>query len=232
MLQLSLYVGYSAVSVTHPLRQLRFFFFFLSFLRGIRIPEFLWGLAQTLPSLILPHVIVGYDHRPYQKGASGFHDSGNRDASVPLFSVFRNVKTRKGLTDRRLDQWLGLNPDILPFGVSHTGISRTRISRCVKMRGSYPLVSWVPKRRNPFTLHRFGVSHSGFRGFHILGFRIPGFDVRRRGVHTWVSWVSKRRNPFTLHRFGVSQTGISRCAKTRGLAPGFPRSRNSEAHLH
>jgi hypothetical protein len=48
---------------------------------------------------MLPHVIVGYDHIPYQKGASGFRDLGNRDASVPLFSVFRNAETRKGLTD-------------------------------------------------------------------------------------------------------------------------------------
>jgi hypothetical protein len=42
---------------------------------------------------------------------------------------------------------------------------------------------------------------------------------------------------FTLSRFGISPTGtsrteISRCAKTRGLAPGFLRSRNSEAHIY
>jgi len=62
-----------------------FFFSFNVFSSRNRIPELLWGLTQTFPSLILPHVIVGYDHRPYQKGASGFRNSGNRDASVPPF---------------------------------------------------------------------------------------------------------------------------------------------------
>jgi hypothetical protein len=42
---------------------------------------------------------------------------------------------------------------------------------------------------------------------------------------------------FTLSRFGISPTGtsgtrISRCAKTRGLAPRFPKSQNSEAHIY
>jgi hypothetical protein len=41
--------------VTHPLRQLRFSFFFVFSSRD-KIHEFLWGLAQTIPSLILLHV--------------------------------------------------------------------------------------------------------------------------------------------------------------------------------
>jgi hypothetical protein len=76
--------------------------------------------------------------------------------------------------------------------------------------GSCPWVSRVPKRRNPFTLHRFGVSHTGIsrlakmRGLTLWfpgcrntetysrktthlqsasGFRVPGFrDLRKRGV--------------------------------------------------
>jgi hypothetical protein len=63
-------------------------FFLFVFSSRDRILEFLWGLAQTIPSLIPLHVIVGHDHRPYQKGAFGFCDSRNRNASVPLFSVF------------------------------------------------------------------------------------------------------------------------------------------------
>jgi hypothetical protein len=78
-------------------------FSFLPSLSGNKIPEFLWGLVQTLPSLILPHVIVGYDHWPYQKGAFGFRDSGNRDASVPLFSVFRSAETQKEGSNQSLN---------------------------------------------------------------------------------------------------------------------------------
>jgi hypothetical protein len=84
---------------------------FPSFHRGTEFPEFLWGLMQTLPSLILTHVIIGYDHRPYRRGASGFHDLGNRDACVPLLSCLSKCRNPKGtnslsyLTMPRIKTW-------------------------------------------------------------------------------------------------------------------------------
>ena len=48
---------------------------------------------QFLPSLVLTHVIVGFDYRPYWRGTSGFRDSGNRDAFVfPYSLVSRSVE--------------------------------------------------------------------------------------------------------------------------------------------
>jgi hypothetical protein len=66
---------------------------------------------QTLPSLILTHVIIGYDHRPYRRGASGFRDSGNHDACVPLLSCLSKCRNLKGtnslsyLTMPRIKTW-------------------------------------------------------------------------------------------------------------------------------
>jgi hypothetical protein len=50
-------------------------------------------------SLVFASHEIPIDHKLYQIGASIFHDSGNRDASFSLFSVFRNAETQKGLTD-------------------------------------------------------------------------------------------------------------------------------------
>jgi hypothetical protein len=119
--------------------------------------------------------------------------------------------------------------------------------------GSCPLVSRVPKRRNLFTLNRFGVSYTGIsrlakRG--VLPFGFPGAETPKpihakpiwgfvyrdfatgedEGSFPLVSRVPKRRNLFTLNRFGVSYTGISRLAKTRGLALWFPGCRNAETY--
>jgi hypothetical protein len=87
--------------------------------------------------------------------------------------------------------------------------------------GSYPWVSRVPKRRNQFTLHRFGISHTGIsrhnlrrRGFIPLGF--PGAEMPK-SIHTT-----------PLRDFTYRDTGILRLAKTRGLALGFPGCRNAD----
>jgi hypothetical protein len=79
-----------------PTTGTKIFRLFPSFRRGTEFPEFLWGLMQFLPSLILTHVIVGYDHRPYRRGTSGFRDSGNRDACVPLLSCLSKCRNPKG----------------------------------------------------------------------------------------------------------------------------------------
>jgi hypothetical protein len=81
-------------------------------------------------------------------------------------------------------------------------------------KGTCPWVSWVPKRRNPFTLTSFQVSHS--QDFAMY---------KDEGSHTWVSQEPKLRSPFTLSSF---RKASSRCMKTRGLTPGFPRSQNSK----
>ena len=66
---------------------------------------------QTLPSLILIHVIVGYDHKPYRRDASGFRDSGNRDTGVPMLFGFSKCRNPKGtnssshLTIPRIKTW-------------------------------------------------------------------------------------------------------------------------------
>jgi hypothetical protein len=51
---------------------------------------------QTLPSLILTHVIVGYDYMPYRRGVPSFCDSGNRDACVSLLSCLSKCQNTKG----------------------------------------------------------------------------------------------------------------------------------------
>jgi hypothetical protein len=126
--------------------------------------------------------------------------------------------------------------------------------------GSCPLVSRVPKRRNLFTLNRFGVSY--IPGFHdwrkrgVLPFGFPGAETPKpihakpirgfvylalgfprisrlsenEGSYPLVSRVPKRRNLFTLNRFGVSYTGISRLVKMRGLTLWFPGCRNAETY--
>jgi hypothetical protein len=88
--------------------------------------------------------------------------------------------------------------------------------------GSCPWVSRVPKRQNPFTLHRFGVSHT----------RISRL-AKMRGL---TLWFPRCRNTETYSRktgsstepVGVSGTGISRLAKTRGLTLWFLGCRNAE----
>jgi hypothetical protein len=95
--------------VTHPLRQLRFSFF-LVFSSRDKILEFLWGLARTIPSLILLHVTTSVNI------LSRFLLQGTLVPSI--------LETQKpGIIwiygpDRRLDQRPELNPDILPFGIS------------------------------------------------------------------------------------------------------------------
>jgi hypothetical protein len=51
---------------------------------------------QTLPSLILTHIIIGYDQRPYHGGASSFQRLGNHDAGVPLLSSLLKCRNPKG----------------------------------------------------------------------------------------------------------------------------------------
>jgi hypothetical protein len=86
------------VSVTDPLWKPRFFHLFVFSSRDI-IPKFLWGLAQTIPSLILLHVIIGYDHRPYQKGASNIRVSGFLCASSPRLPVLLSAETRNEVNE-------------------------------------------------------------------------------------------------------------------------------------
>jgi hypothetical protein len=104
---------------------------------------------QTLPSLILTHVVVGYEHRPYQRGASGFRDSGNRDACVPLLSCLSKCRNPKGtnslshLTMPCIKTWhptfqsfaywvfvVGEDEGFIPFGFPGAETPKTK-STCV-----------------------------------------------------------------------------------------------------
>jgi hypothetical protein len=84
---------------------------------------------------------------------------------------------KKGLTDRRIDQWLGLYPDTLPFRVSHTG-----------RRGVHTLR--FPGCRNTET----HISTKLISGFRKSGFR----DMRRQEVSHLSSQEPKLRSLSTL----------------------------------
>jgi hypothetical protein len=85
-------------AVTDPLREIICFGFFILFTeeQNPRIPM---GLMQALPSVILTHVIIGYDHGPYQRGISGFRDSRNHNVCVPLLSYLSKRRNLKGTND-------------------------------------------------------------------------------------------------------------------------------------
>jgi hypothetical protein len=137
--------------------------------------------------------------------------------------------------DHRLDQRPRLNPDILPFGISgevFTPIplmSRTPVAldlRHASLQMGGPDSFGTPPSYHKTLSSDLGLIHRAHRGFAYRDFT-TGED---EGSCPWVSRVPKRRNLFTLNRFGVSYTGISRLAKTRGLALGFPGCRNAETY--
>jgi hypothetical protein len=160
---------------------------------------------QTLPSLILTHVIVGYDHRPYWRGASGFRDSGNRDACVPLLSCLSKCRNPKGtnssshLTMPRIKTWHSTfqsfmyqvftveeDEGFIPFGFPGAETPKTKSTRAKPYRdftsrefgtGVYQgLASRYPGCRNTETSRLI-------RAIIISGFRKSGFhDMRRQEV--------------------------------------------------
>jgi hypothetical protein len=85
---------YHRVNVTHPLRKNQNF----TLLWRDRIPKFLRGLAHDRSSLILLHVIIVYDHKPYQMELSAvvFQDSFVR--TLPDSLSFEMPKPKMGLT--------------------------------------------------------------------------------------------------------------------------------------
>jgi hypothetical protein len=103
---------------------------------------------------------------------------------------------------------------------AHRGFAYRDFATC-EDKGSYPLVSQVPKHRNPFTLHRFGISHTGIS--HI---RISQHAKTR--VHTL--WFPGYRNAETHSHFTDSGYRIPgfrisgfRNMRRQGFIPfGFP----------
>jgi hypothetical protein len=91
------------------------------------------------------------------------------------------------------------------------------------------LASGFPGSRNSETpIHIYMLS--SFRGFS--GFRKSGFrDMRIQGnlpLGIPGAETPKHQTLTMLYHFGVSQVGISRHAKTRKLALGYPGCRNAE----
>jgi hypothetical protein len=159
---------------------------------------------QTLPSLILTHVIVGYDHGPYRRGVSGFRDSGNRDACVPLLSCLSKCRSPKGtnslsyLTMPRIKTW---HPTFRSFAY--------RVFAVEEDEGFIPSVFRVPKHRQPnlHVLSRIGISQVGNSGLACtrdLLLDLPGAEIPR---HQDLSTLLLFR--------GFASQGFARCADRR-----------------
>jgi hypothetical protein len=168
---------------------------------------------QTLPSLILTHVIVGYDHRPYWRGPSSFHDSGNHDACVPFLSGLSKCRNPKGtnslshLTMPQIETWHSTfrsfayrffavegDEGFIPFDFLGAETSKTK-SKCTKSYWDFP--SWE-------------LGTSVYQG---LASRYPGC----RNTET-------SRLILAYYYFRVSQVGVFQYAQTGGLALRFPES--------
>jgi hypothetical protein len=188
---------------------------------------------QTLPSLILSHVIIGYDHRPYQRGAFGFHDSGNRDACVPLLSCLskcRNPKRTNNMSHLTMPQIKTYHPTFrnfvcqvfvveedegfIPFVFLGAEILKTK-STCAKpyrdfksrefRTGVYQgLASRYPKCRNTETSR---LIHT----ITILGFRKSGFrDMRKQKVSHLGFLRAETPKPVFIAKFisGFRKSGL------------------------
>ena len=137
------------LSITYPLRQPRFFVFS----SRDRIPEFLWGLVQTIPSLILLHVIIGYDYMPYQNALLAFVFRDFCVRALPGSLSLEILKPKMGLTSSLAPVFPTPCDHLSEHMLTPNGAIETQLSIFL-LQGT--LVPSIPETRKPSIIRIYG----------------------------------------------------------------------------